>query len=624
MYSNEGYVCDLIEQQMLDNPNKIAVIAGNDKLTYGMLDELSGRLADYLRLIGCGQDSLVGIYMESSIHVVISILAVMKAAGTYVPLDPNYPSEHIMYMILDSGLSIILSKDRYIDSLSRDIDCEGCKLIDLESVLKENCPTGQKTICSSTARKYGKSACLIYTSGTTGRPKGVLTSHANLYHYVQGLTKRLKIKKSDIYLHTASIAFSSSNRQIFVPLCSGSTIVMASKEDKLNPQLFFQLIKSQKVTIIDLVPTYVKNCIKFLKSLEEETREDLLNNEMRMVLSASEALISTIPEEFRRLFGKDIRYVNMYGMTETTGIVSTYEIPINSDEEYHIVPIGKAIGDMSLIILDDELKPVKENGNGILYICGPQVTMGYLNKKDLTDKVYLQNVIEDSKENSILFRTGDICQFNSEGNIEYIGRIDHQIKINGVRIEPKEIELVALQYSGIIEAVVIARELYDVANLVMFFVEKEKESVNIAGLKAFMQNKLPKHMIPSCYVPLEAFPLTPNGKINRAALQKCELHLENEKEIVEPRNQTDREVLEVWKAVFHTNKIGIKHSLFDFGSNSLTTFHILSQLYGKYAINIPIAYAFKHPTVMEWTDYIEEHKDGGKNTDNIKYQRGVL
>ncbi|MCT4686725.1 non-ribosomal peptide synthetase [Vallitalea sp.] len=622
MENKYGYIFELIEKQVQSKPDKIAVIDENNRINYRQLDEQSSQLANYLMSIGVNENSLVGIYMESSVHVVISILAILKAGGAYVPLDPNYPAEHILYMIHDADLKFIISKSQYIDSLNSDINNESCKCIDIKSALQNNYFIEKER--GKIENSQDKLACVIYTSGTTGKPKGVMTSHANLFSYVKALTHRLQIKKNDIYLHTASIAFSSSNRQIFIPLCSGCTIVMASKEDKLNPQLFFQLIKFQNVTIIDLVPTYVKNCIKFLENMQHDARTELLENKLRMVLSASEALISTISDRFRKLLDKDVRYVNMYGMTETTGIVATYEIPVESGDNYHIVPIGKSIGNMRLSILNEKYKPVQNNENGFLYISGPQLTMGYLNKPEVNDKAFIQNTTRYNQEIKIMFKTGDICRYNYEGNIEYIGRSDHQIKINGVRIEPKEIELIALQFQGVLEAVVMSREIFDVKNLILFYIKKEKMSVNQKELKKYFKKKLPKYMIPSYYISLKEFPLTPNGKINRIALEKYELILEDEKEIIKPRNETDQILLDICKTVLHIDKIGIKHSLFDFSSNSITMFHIISQIYDSYNINIPLSYVYKYPTVMEWSDYIEKQKSNGKVHDTIKYHRGVL
>ena len=609
---------EVIEEISIKLPNKTAIVVDDKVLTYSLLNAKANQLAAYLISLGIKCNQLIGLYLERSLDISVGILGVLKSGCAYVPIDPRYPIERIMYMLQDAQVSVLLTQENLMASIP---DTSQCRVvnINLSSIFdKEIKKVSHKNNPSDLA-------CVIYTSGTTGKPKGVMTTHANICNYVNALSNRLQISETDKYLHTASIAFSSSNRQLMLPFLNGCTVVMATSEDKMNPLLLFELIQLQEVTIIDLVPTYMRNCIKFLKLIDQQERDVLLKNRLRMILSASEALLSDIHKEWRSVFQREIKYINMYGLTETTGIIATHEIPYNN-KSLVVEPIGYPIGDMTTYILDENLEPVPENDEGLLYISGPHLTLGYLNKPELTKKVFLENPF-CTNHKSYLFKTGDICRYNSEGYIEYIGRADHQIKINGIRIEPKEIEIVLNKFPNVQESIVVLKEFYGEKCLAAYFVLSENINFNITELRKFIKHELPEHMIPSYFIALDSLPMTPNGKLDRLSLPDLSWNIIcQDLDLQEPRNEMERWLAEMWKKILYIDVLGINQNFFELGGNSLLIFQVMSCIYDKFNINLSASILFEHPTISKLSKYLQELCNCKQNLFEIKEQRkrGIL
>jgi amino acid adenylation domain-containing protein/FkbM family methyltransferase len=441
----------LFEAQANQTPDQLAISCQRRKLTYHELNTRADHVAADLRLNGVGPNTLVAISFERSLEMAVGILGVLKAGAAYVPLDPAYPLERLGFMIADSDPAICLTQSHLVSRLPKfDVPT---LFLDADSF-----PTS-KGCLENPAPHYGASdlAYVIYTSGSTGKPKGVMITYGNLGHYVQSMQKATSVDASDVYLHTASISFSSSVRQLMLPLSVGASIVIATADEISNPIELFTTVKQQGVTVIDLVPSYWRSCIDALSILPAEARTELLINDLRLILSASEPLLSDVPRVWRFELKHQAQLINMLGQTETTGIVATHLIVPVEQNRAGVVPLGQPINDVRIHLLDAQLQPVAHGEAGEICIGGPTVGCGYLNHPELTAEKFPCDPFADNPD-ARLYRTGDLGKFAADGTLLFQGRIDNQAKIRGHRVEPGETESALLEHRGIREAAVIVND----------------------------------------------------------------------------------------------------------------------------------------------------------------------
>jgi amino acid adenylation domain-containing protein/FkbM family methyltransferase len=441
----------LFEAQANRIPTQLAVSCQGRELTYAELNVGADRLASQLRSNGVGPNTLVAISFERSVEMVLGILGVLKAGAAYVPLDPAYPAERLAFMIADAQPAICLTQSHLVSRLPK---------LEVPTLLTEAGSFASSKAATENPRPQycaGDLAYVIYTSGSTGKPKGVMITRGNLGHYIQSMQKATGIKGSDVYLHTASISFSSSVRQLMLPLSTGASIVIAITDEISNPIELFTTIKQRGVTVIDLVPSYWRSCIDALSMLPVEARMELLENDLRLVLSASEPLLTDIPRAWRFELNHGAQLVNMLGQTETTGIVATHRIEPGEQGRGSVVPLGQPINDVRIHLLDAQLQPVAQGEAGEICIGGPTVGCGYLNHPELTAERFPCDPFADNAE-ARLYRTGDLGRLRADGTLEFQGRIDSQAKIRGHRVEPGETESALLEHRGIREAAVIVNE----------------------------------------------------------------------------------------------------------------------------------------------------------------------
>ncbi len=441
----------LFEEQAARTPEKLAVVCQGRELTYGELNARANQLAANLRSKGIVPNTLVGISAERSIEMVIGILGVLKAGGAYVPFDPAYPQERLSLMIADSQPTIFLTQSHLVAYLPR--RQSPTLLLDAISyTASEGSKENPGPRCSASDLAY-----VIYTSGSTGKPKGVMLTQGNLGHYVSSMRSATGIRSSDVYLHTASISFSSSVRQLLLPLSVGASVVIATIDEIRDPVQLFTSVKHLGVTVIDIVPSYWRSCVDVLRTLQPGARTELLENRLRLILSASEPLLADIPRAWRFEFNHQAQLMNMFGQTETAGIVATYPIVLGNETRIGVVPIGRPINNARIYLLDPMLRPVADGELGEICIGGPTVGLGYLNHPELTAERFAGDPFAESSA-ARLYRTGDLGRLRLDGTLEFQGRIDNQVKIRGHRVEPAEIECALLQHMGVREAAVIASE----------------------------------------------------------------------------------------------------------------------------------------------------------------------
>ena len=417
-------VGELFEKAVDRAPEAIAVTAGGRSLTYSELDQAANRVARWLRKRGVGPNTAVALRVDRSLAMPVGFLGILKAGGVYVPLDPGYPKDRIDYMLADAGVHLQLD-----DLETPEILSESSQRLD---------PLAGP----------GHLAYIIYTSGSTGRPKGVKISHGSVVEYADTLSRELEIEPEDVYLHTASISFSSSIRQFVAPFAVGAAIEIANEDERRDPIALLRRIRESRVTVADLVPTMVRQLVDAVAGLSAGARAELLDNRLRLLLTASEALRFQLVHDWRRHLGSAARWINMYGQTETTGIVSLYPVPETTAYDRRIVPIGRPRGNVAMLVLDRQLRPVPCGVAGDLYIAGEALAQGYTGDPAFTAERFF------AEHGERLYASGDVARLGWDGTIEFLGRADQQIKIRGLRVEPAEIERVLLEHPGVREAAV--------------------------------------------------------------------------------------------------------------------------------------------------------------------------
>jgi amino acid adenylation domain-containing protein len=606
-YSSNQHVHKLFEKQSKRAPNNIALVFEDQRLTYGELNARANQLARYLRTVGVGPDTIVGICVQRSLDMVIGILGIIKAGGAWLPLDPAYPKDRQSFMLKHARVPLLLTQRHVLAELPE----HEAKVVLLDAHWPLISRQSKADLDNNTAPT--NLAYLIYTSGTTGRPKGVMIPHANLVQYVHAIGEPLGVTGNDTYLHTATISFSSSVRQLMVPLSHGARVVIASAEQIQDPIALFNMIKREKVTIIDIVPSYLRNCIHALARLELGARTSLLDNHLRLILTASEPLLADLPRKWTSELKNPAALINMFGQTETTGIVTTYPIPSSDAEHEKIVPIGRPVTSTQVYVLDPEKRRVPIGAIGEICIGGATLARGYLHQPELTAEKFIPDCFS-TEAGARLYRTGDLGRYLPDGNIEFVGRMDQQVKIRGFRVELSEIESVLNHHAAVEQAVVIAREdTPGDKRLVAYVVPKQEETPTISNLREFASTKLPDYMMPANFVFLHALPLTPTGKVNRAALPAPSQSRPDLKEsFVAPPTPTEEMLAGIWAELLHVEQVGINDNFFDLGGHSLLATQLVSRLRETLGVDLPLRFPFDVPTVAGLAERIERARRSGQ------------
>ena len=607
----------LFEDQVNRLAEKPAVAYEDESLTFAELNARANQLARHLRSLGVGPETLVGLCIDRSLEVAVGILGILKSGGAYLPLDPEYPKERLAFMLDDARPMLVLTRSKLADRVSK----TAARVVLIDRDLRNISQQGKTNV--DNAPQPRDLAYVIYTSGSTGKPKGVTIEHGNLANYLLALDHELKITRDDIYLHTASIAFSSSRRQLMLPLSQGATVVIATSDERKDPLALFEMIRHRGVTIMDAVPSFWRNCTAILAALESETRRDLLDNKLRLMLSASEPLLSDIPKTWASEFRHPARHVHMFGQTETAGIVSIYRVPAEISNA-KIVPIGRPIANSEIYILNEEKQPCAAGVAGELFIGGAGVGRGYLNRPELTAEKFIANPFSD-QYGARLYRTGDWAKYDADGQIRFVGRRDQQVKLRGFRVELGEVETALAKHPAIRESVVIARDetnatsltpgspagqpgwggavsegsttLQTEKKLIAYFVA-DAPAPTISELRAFLLEQLPDYQVPSGFVQLDALPLSANGKVNRLALPDPDrTRPELSAPYSAPRNEIEQRLSEIWSEVLRLDRISINDDFFELGGNSLQAAQVCSRARNHFNCDIPLRLIFERRTI---------------------------
>ncbi|MBF1988706.1 MAG: amino acid adenylation domain-containing protein, partial [Fischerella thermalis M58_A2018_009] len=596
-YPQDLCIHQLFEAQVERTPDAVAVVFADQQLTYGELNCRANQLAHELQKLGVGPEVLVGVCVERSLETVIAILAILKAGGAYIPLDPSYPPQRLALMLEDAKPLVLLTQARLVAELPP----HTAKVILIDNNNNfSNIPVTLHNPISGA--KPENLAYVIYTSGSTGRAKGVAIQHSNLVNAYFAWEETYHLR-TDVtcHLQMASFSFDVFSGDLVRAVCSGGKLVLCPRDLLLSPQDLYNLMVKEKVDCAEFVPAVLRNLMQYL----EESQQQL--DFMRLLICGSDVWYTKEYQKFQKFCGSHTRLINSFGLTEATIDSSWFETTTQELVNDQLVPIGRPFANTELYIFDSNLQPVPIGVPGELYIGGYSLARGYLHRPDLTCEKFIPHPY--SNEPGVrLYKTGDLARYLPSGDIEYIGRIDHQVKLRGFRIELGEIEAVISQHPAISASVVIVRE-DDTANktLVAYITLHPDQTLTIAELRRFLEAKLPNYMLPTAFVILEALPLTPNGKIDRRSLPAPDpTQLISEPNIIAPSTPVEEMLAGIWAEVLGIKKVGIHDNFFELGGHSLLATRVISQLRQVFKVELPLRCLFNQPTVAGLAKEIEK------------------
>jgi amino acid adenylation domain-containing protein len=586
---------ELIEDQVARTPDSTALIVRDERLTYEQLNATANQFARHLIEVGVRPDSLVGVSLPRSKQLVPAILGVLKAGGAYVPLDPDYPKDRLAVMAEDANIQFMLTDTRSLAALPPNI--AHVVLIDRDGPAIAKQPTDNPRSGATTEN----TAYVMYTSGSTGKPRGVVITHGNLGHHIPSLAARLEMSDRDTSILVASISFSASIRQYLAPLCVGASVVVAMTEELHDPIALLASVKRNNVSLLHVVPSHLRTITNALGQLEPSARADLLNNGLRMVLTASETLSSDVAAGWLSL-GHGSTLMNMYGLTETTGVFMF--CPVAKADLGGAPPIGRPMANAEVRLLDDQQQLVPIGIPGELFLAGPLLGRGYWKDHEATSAKFITTTDGRGK---LLFRTGDRARIRADGNLELLGRIDDEVKIRGSKVIPEGVRRALAQHPGISDVAVVARDgPSGERRLVAFVVPKaDATPLRSAELRRFARERLPEYMVPSLFLKLDALPMLPNGKVDRRSLPSIELGVPLlESEFVEPSTPAELALAEIWSHVLHMDHVGATDDFFELGGDSLKVMEVLVNVRVTFSIELDIIQIFAHPTISELARFI--------------------
>ena len=589
-YPTDQTIIDLFEQQVLKTPDNIAVVFEDQSMSYWQLNEKANQLAHYLLELRTdagkvllSNNPLIAIGMERSLEMVIGLLGILKAGGAYVPIDPSYPPTRIRYMLEDSVA--LLTQSHLKAQLSLDELERNCVVVCLDEADFADQPTKNPAINSQASDL----AYVIYTSGSTGKPKGTMNAHTGIVNRLLWMQDTYPLTGGDRILQKTPFSFDVSVWEFFWPLLTGAGLVVAKPEGHKDPAYLVSMIATHKVTVLHFVPSMLP---VFISHADVNTLASL-----KRVICSGEALGSELIQQFFAKFADlKIELHNLYGPTEAAVDVSHW--PCRILDTHTSVPIGKPVANTQLYVLDANHHIMPIGVQGELCIGGIQVGCGYLNRPELTAEKFIE--VELFGQTERVYKTGDLARWQPDGNLEYLGRIDHQVKLRGFRIELGEIESVLLQISDIKESVVVIRKTdSDQKQLVAYVVIAKpdaQEDKTELKFKEELQQKLPDYMIPAFFVFIEALPLTPNGKIDHKALPEPVIRTIS---YVYPRNAVELSLAKIWEKLFGISPISVLDNFFDIGGDSLLAIRLFANIKQEFGITVPLHTIFQNRTVEQ-------------------------
>jgi amino acid adenylation domain-containing protein len=584
----DGSVHGRFESQVELTPHAIALAFGDERLTYAQLNCRANQVAHALLAQGVRAEERVGIYAERGVETVVGMLAVLKSGGAYVPLDPSYPAERLNFMSRDSSLVAILTTG----DQARQLPIRNVSMIVLDQDLAQ--PDENPRVPHLTCRNL---AYVMYTSGSTGLPKGVLVEHRGILRLVLNVSYA-QILSDDCVAHCASPSFDIATWEVWGALLNGARVLIVPQRSVLNPSVFGQILVRNSVTAM-VLPVGLFN--EYVDALEQAF------GGMRHLLVGGDKLVPSIVARALAKPARPQHFLNAYGPTEATTYATTFEIPSDISTDATI-PIGKPISNTQIYILDDNRSPVPIGVTGEIFIGGAGVARGYLGRPELTAERFISDPFSRAGGAS-LYRTGDLARWRADGNVEFLGRRDFQLKIRGVRIEAGEIEITLQRHPGVKQAVVVARENKDgVKQLVAYVVAESSGFAEqlVVILRDYLARTLPQYMASAAIVILDKFPLTHNGKVDRGALPSPDTS-ERLKPPGDPaQTPVEQKLTEIWEQVLKRAPIGANDSFFEQGGDSMMGLELIAKISELLNINeLSVIDLFEHPSAREMAQFVE-------------------
>jgi len=591
-YPKNKCIHTLFEEQAERIPEAVAVVFEDQQLTYRELNSRANQLARLLVLLGVKPDVIVAIALERSIEMIVALLAIFKAGGAYVPLDPDYPMQRLAFMLEDSGARILLTQE----ILNRQFPFTAEITLCLDSEKKLIASQPDYNLLLSIASEHR--AYVIYTSGSTGKPKGVLTTHGAISNRLMWMQTELKLNASDRILQKTPSSFDVSVWEFFWPLMFGACLVVARPGGHLDNLYMSELMRRESITTVHFVPPMLQF---FLDMSETQPYTSL----RQVICSGQELTVGNI-SRFFEVFPHCELY-NLYGPTEASIDVTWFHCSA-VETRLTTVPIGRPIANTQIYVLDRQLQPVPIGIPGELHIGGAGLARGYLNRPELTAEKFISDPFSDVP-GARLYKTGDLARYRPDGNIEFLGRIDHQVEIRGFRIELGEIEAVLMQYSAVREVVAVVREdIPGDKRIVAYVVPKAGLQPTTSELRRFLATKLPEYMIPSLFVIIDSLPLTINGKIDRRALPAPDgARPELEDFYVAPRTPIEQKLADIWGELLGLEQVGVHDNFFELGGDSLLATQAILHICNRFLTEIPLRTLFEFPTVAGIAHYLIQH-----------------
>ncbi|MFC7519065.1 amino acid adenylation domain-containing protein, partial [Herbaspirillum sp. GCM10030257] len=583
---------ELFEAQAAAQPQAIVLTHEEQQLSYGELNSRANRLARHLRTLGVGPDARVAICMERSLDMVVAILAVMKAGGGYVPLDPAYPPERLTFMLEDSAPVALLTHGALDPALRTTLESCPAIVVELDAHSAWADEDASDLAIEATGVTPASLAYVIYTSGSTGTPKGVMVEHRNVARLLNATDGRFGFDRQDVWTLFHSFAFDFSVWELWGALAYGGRLVVVPQETVRAPDAFFALLCREGVTVLNQTPSAFRQLI----TSQERSVEQ---HKLRQVIFGGEALeVAMLRPWYARQGNRDTQLVNMYGITETTVHVTYRALTAADAETAGPSPIGQRIADLRIYLLDGYGQPVPQGAAGELYVGGAGVARGYLNRDGLTAERFLADPFSDEPR-ARMYKTGDLGRHLKDGSIQFLGRNDDQVKLRGFRIELGEIEARLLEQEGIREAVVIAREDQPGdKRLVAYYTEDEPGTVEVDGMRTHLSATLPEYMVPAAYVALDALPLTPNGKLDRQALPAPDGDAYASEVYEAPQGEAETTLAAIWAEVLGVERVGRNDNFFRLGGHSLLAITLIERM-RRAGLHADVRSLFTHPVLAE-------------------------
>ena len=590
-WPREKTVHQIIEEMVDRHPDRVAVSCEDQSLTYRELNARANRLARRLRAQGVEPDTLVGILMDRSVDMIVATLGVLKSGGAYLPILPEYPKDRILFMLENSGAPILITTGRFHEVVA---EYAGQRFDPFDATLASEADTNLPHVNSPADLIY-----TIYTSGSTGRPKGVMLEHRNIVRLFINSRMEYDLSERDVWSLFHSFSFDFSVWEIFGALLYGGQIVIVPKKATLDPALFVDLVRREKVTVLSQTPG------AFYNFIDEEMKRPDKGLSIRYVTFGGEALKPGLLAPFHERY-PETKLINMYGITETTVHVTWKEIT-GYEIEHNISNIGVPIPTLTTYIMDRHLRLLPIGVPGEICVGGDGLARGYLGLPEKTAERFVNNPYVPGER---MYRSGDLARMLPSGEMEYLGRIDFQVKVRGFRIELGEIENRLMAHPSIEKAVVLAVEEKDGSGKVLVGYYVAKAEIPVAGLRSHLHAVLPEYMIPSYFVRMPAFPLTVNGKVDRRALPEPKAAFDEARAIVEASSEAEKTMLPVWRRVLGVDALSVTDDFFSLGGHSMKAVSLVSELQKHF--DVTVNDVFEHRSIRDLAAHVKPKTQGSR------------